>query len=359
MTRICMQPSRRLLSGALLLCCLLSAYCLSSPAGGEGGQIRCSDPLKPAAARIALLFWGLSRSLNRTLPFIEMHVLDVLEKHDIAVDVFWHTVVSDSIFSHRSGEFNIKLEKLDVAAMRPCKFSIVDEETVSVQEFQLYCEAKGWTEKDFSRNILKEDKSGSMFNLWGHRFGIDRHLLCAYYTQRLGFQILVDHMHMHNFTYDAVLALRPDMAPLTDIDLPMNLNLIRHNKNKLWIPDYQHWGGLNDRVAYGSVEVMKRYLVNRGLAYRDHRKVWTKNSEMFLLQYFNNSGIELERSSFRSIRVRSDGSVPNHDLSVKLMAIVDSNYLKTCFHSSNFINIDPVSCQLTPVNGTLYPGVYL
>lgn len=85
---------------------------------------------------------------------------------------------------------------------------------------------------------------------------------------------------LNNFQYDAVIALRPDTAMLRDIDLPkvgvvvdatlsvthptliptpltthsnptyntpQHLHEIRADSTAIWIPSFQHWGGLNDR----------------------------------------------------------------------------------------------------------------
>lgn len=54
------------------------------------GQEVGGDP-SDASPRVAVCFFGLTRSLRWTLPSVQQKVFDVLEREGVRVDVFLHT----------------------------------------------------------------------------------------------------------------------------------------------------------------------------------------------------------------------------------------------------------------------------
>ena len=140
--------------------------------------------------------------------------------------------------------------------------------------------------------------------------------------------MIAKYSKLNNITYDAVVVLRPDTAVITDIDLSQHLDEIIEQNRKyeseiennsypqpIWIPDFQHWGGYNDRAAYGSVRVMSRYMV-RGIMFRDYVGVGRQfypNGENYLKAYRHAYNVTFQPSTLRVVRVRVDESIAHLD----------------------------------------------
>jgi hypothetical protein len=149
-----------------------------------------------------------------------------------------------------------------------------------------------------------------------------------------------------NITYDAVIVLRPDTAVVSDIDIPLYLPEIvqeerlyaigNSTQRSIWIPDFQHWRGYNDRAAYGSMRVITPYLM-RGIMFRDHIGVATSseinNGEMFLKLFLAAHNITFRPSALRVVRVRADGAVAPQDAAQKHMLMGNGtfeHYVRNC-----------------------------
>jgi hypothetical protein len=68
-------------------------YGLVDHAASYWDYARCADlvRLRHGRFRVAVAFYGLIRNISTTLPSIQKHVFDELEKNDISYDVFVHS----------------------------------------------------------------------------------------------------------------------------------------------------------------------------------------------------------------------------------------------------------------------------
>lgn len=110
---------------------------LHGPAGGGGGGALSSPivietasvfhrPLAPPVGptpRVALLFFGLTRSLAYTLPSIEANVVAPLRDHGVETEVFLHTY-NDTDDASSAGTDNSEWHLLN-----PSKYSITSQQT--------------------------------------------------------------------------------------------------------------------------------------------------------------------------------------------------------------------------------------
>ena len=74
-------------------------------------------------------------------------------------------------------------------------------------------------------------------------------MICHFINKQRVFELL----EKHNETYDIVVSLRIDIVFKNKFDFS---NIV---ENTIYIPDNYDWGGINDQVAYGNMEVMKKY----------------------------------------------------------------------------------------------------
>lgn len=269
--------------------------------------------------------------MSLTIGSIRRHVFDVLKRNDIRYDVFWSTMMTTSFSNARTKEKRVKLNIDDYKLVSPCRYAVFNQDTIKEN---LYSEYRRHTDHD----------------AWKDGFVCLRNVLCSYYSQTKLSELISSHAAAAGIRYDAILALRPDTAVMSDIDLPRHLQWIARNPSakSLWIPDFHSYLGYNDRAAFGSPEYVHTYLT-RGSFYLnasfgfDEKKgcsldiliisaadsncsifVTTgtvcKNQgrhrntgECFVKLYLDHFGVSVKASAMRMLRTRYNGVIPKHD----------------------------------------------
>lgn len=266
--------------------------------------IRCAKASGHSQAHIAIGFYGLARNVSNVLYTFENHVFDVLDRANITYDVFSVTMSTRSVTSARDSTRGLHvssgpLDPYDIQLLRPCRFSILDQESVRLREFSLLTIARKMPQHGLSLAKFQH------FDQFNDRFESVKNALCSYYTQsELGVMITTQEKST-GIRYDAILALRPDTAMVRDIDLPENLAAIRENNHTLWVPNFQHWGGgYNDRLAYGSPQAMSVYL-ERGQLFRNAEGSFPI-AEKLVRHTVEARNITVKFSTARVLRVRQD-----------------------------------------------------
>lgn len=246
----------------------------------------------------------MSRKLNATLYTFEKYVFNELEKENIAYDVFWSTMAATEVVKSRESSDTFgPVDPYDLKLLDPCQFTVSSQEYIRLNEFNIFVKSFGIKLTSDGRPV---DPAQDFFH---DGFSSVKNALCAYHTQHILDGMIKAHETVHNFKYDVVIALRPDTAMMRPIDLAANLKRVRAENNTIWLPNFQHWEGLNDRAAYGSREVMSIYL-NRGLAFRDGKYESPRVvSEPLVRRMVDDHGIKVELSTMRVLRVRQNGFV--------------------------------------------------
>jgi len=143
-------------------------------------QRRCSDIHNNTQARVAIGFFGVSRNLSSTIGSIERHVFDVLDRNNISYDVFWNTMSVSTVRSTRTMENeNGDVDTFDVQLIRPCRVSLIDQDSIQHTEFKLFLHSRmiNVTTKMLPHNKFRYD-------IWSDNYGSVKNLLCAFYTQQ-------------------------------------------------------------------------------------------------------------------------------------------------------------------------------
>ena len=106
------------------------------------------------------------------------------------------------------------------------------------------------------------------------------------------------------------------------------LAALKADDKLIYTPDYQRWGGLNDKFAFDGANAMLNVYMHRldGFkafeAARSQLKVRTRqdstplNGETYLKQTLADHGIQNKDTSMRVLRVRANGSVAKNDRSL-------------------------------------------
>lgn len=314
--------------------------------------------------RIAVGFYGISRNLPLVLPSIEKNIFETLQEADILFDVFSSTLSAQSLHNKRSHE-NGHLNMFDVELLRPCYFTIACQETIQEDRFKLFMKYRNLTKKDVASTkkpapgwdspaeaAIKyvTGKSGhhhhhNHFDAWSDDFASVKNLLSAFHSLKSLHNLIVKVSTNHGIEYDAVMALRIDTAQIVRTDvatfLSNNKAVIDEGEKVIALPDFQHWGGFNDRMAFGPPVSMAAYLT-RGDWYINNSYPMT--GEVFLKAFLHRENISVHWTNMRCLRVRVDGQVAKEDLERDLMNLPESAAAEFnhCIGKDN--KIRPYSC---------------
>lgn len=230
--------------------------------------------------KICICFYGLSRSLKYTINSIRENIFRQLINNKYYFDIYFHTYNLKEITNKRSGENNIKLDNNE--------FKILNADYIKVDN-----------QYDFDKtininNYLKhgdpwpENPKVSLFNLL-------RQLNSLKQVNKLS----------NNKSYSYYLYLRPDLKYIN----PFDCSIIKNCKqNEFYTPVWGKYGGLNDRMGFGTYNVMNMFStrLNKALLYSNSKKL---HSESFL-KHIMQSYI-IKNINMRANRVRANGKESN------------------------------------------------
>ena len=184
--------------------------------------------------RMAICFFGLTRSLRYTLKSIVSNIYEVLRENHIHYDVFLHTYNLKNITNPRSGEYKVKLNASEFYSLNPTYYHVSDQETF-LQTINL------------NEYLVRGDA-------WNDGNNSAKNLLCQYNSINFVTEMwLTKH---HENPYDLVMYLRPDLS-YNKLNVS-NLYYAYQNKSLL-LPNYHQFGGYNDRFAVGIPSLMEKY----------------------------------------------------------------------------------------------------
>ena len=72
-----------------------------------------------------------------------------------------------------------EIDPYDVQLIRPCRMSIVDQETLQQREFELFLHARNITTATMG---IRENRH--RYDLWKDYYGSVKNVLCAFYSQK-------------------------------------------------------------------------------------------------------------------------------------------------------------------------------
>ena len=209
---------------------------------------------------------GTRVPMTLVLPSIERHVFDVLDRASISYDVFVHSMFLRRVSNLRSGEKDVPLDPYDFIRLRPCVFE-VKHQGVALEQSNL--------------STSGTDGQALRIQPWGDGLASIHNLLIALESQHALARLIARHARDLNVTYDAVAALRPDVAYVRDIDLPEALPTLMASASTptVYTPDFgygvmangtfvrpyaQQSCCLSDRLAFGHVAPMLNVYMTRG-----------------------------------------------------------------------------------------------
>ena len=248
------------------------------------------------SSRVAVLLFGALRDMEHTLPTWAHLLVPLQAQAGVPGDVHMHVMLTEAMVNERNGEdgrTNTSLltheqisAEIDRRLGPACRVALEQQMVVDAREF-------GWAIR----------RSWSTRNL---------NALRKWYSLRQAAQLAEAQESLRGFQYSYVAAIRSDTAIYTRM-APM-LPLLASPSTDIIIPNFQHWGGVNDRFALGDRSTMF-HMYARQLD--SARSLWhpeRENTETFLCRLLSQAKLKVTLANICIVRVRSNGLCVQRDL---------------------------------------------
>jgi hypothetical protein len=229
--------------------------------------------------KIAICFFGLTRSLKYTISSINKNLFNVLKNENYEYTIFLHTYNLTKLVNKRTGENDI-LNVDEYKLLSPDYFEITDQNifdnTVDINKYNKNGYSLTYTDETIM-NIHRQNNS--IMKVWN----------------------LVNQIETN---FDFYIMCRPDIELLFPIILPTII------PKTLYIPNFAHYGGFNDRFCIGdkySVSVWSSRL-NYIDQYCENNILQSEQLLKYVLKC-NNVNVKLLSALFRFRRIRTNGKI--------------------------------------------------
>jgi hypothetical protein len=212
--------------------------------------------------KIAIIFYGLTRSLGKTIISLKKNLFNNLKKRSIDYDIFIHTYKINGLYSNSwSGEYTENYHNEDIKSLLNPKHYIYDnqEDIINSINFEDYYKNLGnW----YSDMTPEETKN------------IIKNMCLGLYSKKR----IINLFENYKNDYDYGIIIRPDLFLKNEIDFNC---LDKLNDQNIFIPEIDSSWGVNDRLCIAKVDVIIYY----GTLF-DHLKKYSEkkciHSEIYL-----------------------------------------------------------------------------
>jgi len=173
--------------------------------------------------KVALCFWGLTRSLKYTHNSIQRNILDALKEADIDYEIFMHTYKFETpYYNPRAGEIDTPLDFDEYKILQPDHIQIDDQDQI--------------------KNKINIYKYHSKPDPYDSNYICIDNIICALYSKmQLGNMV-----EQSGKTFDYIIYLRPDVHFLHKFDVQY---LHWATNNSICIPNFALFPDFNDRFC--------------------------------------------------------------------------------------------------------------
>lgn len=262
-----------------------------------------STPEKP---KIALVFYGLLRSIQYTLPNLQKQVFCAINDAGYEYDIYCHNYYFPANHKYnnpRSREYNIDLDPNAYKLLNP-KYYISDNQLDVAEQL----------------NLPSYRTCGDPWPKTGFKT-LDNYLLAMYSRKKIT-ELLAKNITSdpQNHTYTAVIFLRSDVLFEKPLPIPKLITLLTETENTnnqkraCLIPNFHHWlGGINDRMFISKPALALEYGVafDLLLALSKERKLHSEQINKYIIQEVCKATPVLVPIFFA--RVRANGNILNEN----------------------------------------------
>ena len=184
----------------------------------------------PPKLKIAICYWGLTRSTKAVYKSHYEKIFDILDQHGIEYDVFMHTWRMQSKQRVNTIEIDTPIDYEEYKLLNPKYYQIDDQDLfTSSLNFDNYFYQDAW-----DKNWIRIDGEWLPNLILNH--------LCALESQKRVTEMVINSKN----EYDLIMYVRPDVY--ISNNFPIH-TLYTVNPNDILIPDFAHNEGYNDRFA--------------------------------------------------------------------------------------------------------------
>lgn len=239
--------------------------------------------------RVALCFFGLTRSLRYVYFSILLHIVQPLMDQNITVDRYMHTFNLSQISNKRSKEKSTPLDLEEYRLLEPYQGLLITDQSEFLNDFNL-------------SSMLFEN-----YDTYRDEFHSMRNLACQLHSLRL-----VTKLWQHSrLKYDLVIYSRPDVLYVRPIAFSAILQKLYHrNPKKAWvIPQFGNIRGrMNDRFAMGLSDPMSiwgtRMEYIEDFVSSSKRSIHAERLVKFVAE---REKIRVQKEDVQLVRVRANG----------------------------------------------------
>ena len=240
----------------------------------------------PHQTRVAVCFFGLTRSLDVTVESIRRGIIDPLRKADYEVEVFLHTYRANAANNPRSEEVNATYDWEDWKLLQPSKMFWDDAD--KIKETLYYPNEEAFL---LHGDPWEEDHHTSLRNLVLQLFSLHR---------------VSDLWRHRKAAFDVVMCVRMDVWFFNQISLE-DLVASKVNPQTLYTPPLPCGAGpdwTNDMFAFGHPDAMLIWArrLDSALQFSTNKRL---DSEVFLWHVLQSAGIEVRETHLLLARVRA------------------------------------------------------
>lgn len=186
--------------------------------------------------KVAIIFFGLTRTLEKTIDSIKTNLLTQLNENLIEYDIFIHTYKINGPYRNMwSGEYVSDYKNEDVEKLLNPKYFIFDDQ------------------ETITNNIIFNEYYTKLGNWTGMTPEMTKYLIknmCLALYSKKQITLLFEE---HKDEYDYAILIRPDMKIDTKIDI-QHFNEL--NNNNIIVPSKDWFHGCNDRFCIGVPNVI-------------------------------------------------------------------------------------------------------
>lgn len=232
--------------------------------------------------RVAVCFWGITRSLKYTHSSIKRYIFSPLTDANIEYDIYLHTYSVDAPYSNlRANEINIKLDNEE--------YKILNSDYTCVES------------QDEIDRTLEFEKYRTCGDPWPDSCEfktLDNHIRALWSLHKV-----TDMWYENRKKYTHIIYCRPDV----EYTKPINTKWFECDiNNTIIIPNFQLADDVNDRFAIGTPDTMYVY-GNRFTTAYEYSKSNTLHSERYLAHILKSNSIKYIHEDFFFRRVRANG----------------------------------------------------
>ena len=231
--------------------------------------------------KVAFAFWGLSRSLKRTLKSIEKNIFSVLKSRGIEYKIFMHVLTLEEPYSNpRNQEYTIRLDPNEYKLLKP-NYVLVEDQRGVVGTL----------------NLLKYR---SHEDPWNTEYRSVDNFICAMYSKNKVTELIQN----SGYDMDYVVYLRPDARFLNELTMH---DLLKVNNGNIGVPNFALMSGMNDRFCIATKRNYKIY----GEVFQHmylYSKMFPLHSETFHAWCIQRSQLRIVYLGIQFTLVRANGT---------------------------------------------------